>query len=1305
MQYSGMRNGQSDIIRIQGKWPVGYVLDAKVERKIDPGMIVVFFEEKVNATLSILDMSWNLAHAELIYNKYKPGDDIRVVVLDYSEEFNHIRLGIKHLSKKPFETKSWIELGFGSRLSGSKVDFLPNIDIIKLNNGLTGISYDKSYDGVDYQIINKDSETNLLVLGGVNKVEDVQVSAEPNLIENVQSSFELLDNSLFSFNHFLNSLIGNFASDKDKAIIENGFNIDANIFAKDIFFSIPFTINFEFGSPAWDNFQYQIVPALLNVNNTDGNYTKQAINVLEKEKYWINFDPEWNKFNIYNSDINFHGGVKFPEDDICQFTVYTISFGQTDSRATNGKKYGAKKGSFLLGSKLEINSPNQSAGLGNEKKLFDVFKHLQVKQECFEIVERLRKETGELMRSEGEALRIFDKFLEFQEDLARKVGSEDVFRLDKVNRTHYPGAIGWKLPPEVEDYLGIAEGDIQLDVKERVESTKDNVTYEYKKVGNARAELRNNDWILITEEKDDIDINSGLYLQKKISVRQFQIQREIIKDFFDKKLRLDHIENLLMRPDRITPPRTPLVNFYNENLKFTERKQSDNNQILAVKKAVGNDNIFLIQGPPGTGKTTVIAEVVKQLTDNGEKILVTSQTHVAVDNVLEKLAKEESLSFLRIGNLNRVLDSVKHFHPSLQIKNYAKDFTLFLEVQEQIINDFNKEKEVDEIKDVVRVSSLKYSPNIREKLKGFNFRLINLLSKNEFTDFEILISSINKWSEDVESGMDELITPLLYQGANVVFATCIGVKADREFSESELKFDTVIIDEAGKANLAESLVAISLAKKVILVGDQMQLPPYMEENLLDPKESGSFPNTKFGKDFLSDDINHALKISFFEFLEKRITAEEFPRANLEMLNYQHRMHPHIGEFVSSSFYGGKVNMGGMTHLNHLPMDKPFDKEITFINTNSFDNPFEETDGFSAKNPTEAQIITQSVLPNMLEGNSVNPEDIAIIAPYKSQVSLIKRVIENTGDSDLKKIEVSTLDSFQGMEFDIIIFSFTRSAAPYQEKKKVGFLDDARRLNVAFSRAKKKLILVGNATTLTQRSSHYDRIFDYTNLFRNLVKLSKNPKVGRFVDITDFKEFKSPFQKFQEKNPIGSIVTGRIKRIEDYGLFVTVEGRDGLVHISNVAYYSINSINELFAEGEEIKVKIIGYEDAGEKIDLGIKQLSEPKSNNKIKKAERNVPRKPTLESWENLKKRFHIGENYEFTITSVVGFGVFIRMTNDYSGLIHKSHLNPEYRPNFQGNYKKGEKITAQVMEYDDKRKEISLSESLVLLSKRNRKW
>src|SRR5690606_36356891 len=241
------------------------------------------------------------------------------------------------------------------------------------------------------------------------------------------------------------------------------------------------------------------------------------------------------------------------------------------------------------------------------------------------------------------------------------------------------------------------------------------------------------------------------------------------------------------------------------------------------------------------------------------------------------------------------------------------------------------------------------------------------------------------------------------------------------------------------------------------------------------------------------EILHALKSSFFEFIVNRINAEQFPKDNMEMLNYQHRMHPNIGQFVSESFYDGKVEMGSRTHLNRIEMPSPFNKEVVFFDTSNSKNPFEQNDGFSAKNNTESETISEIILPKLFESN-INPSSIAIIAPYKSQVANIKNQINKSESCKFKNIDVSTLDSFQGKEYDIIVFSFTRSSdhnnAPFENGKrkysKVGFLDDARRLNVAFSRAKKKLILVGNAQTLTDPRSHFDKIFDYTKLFETLV---------------------------------------------------------------------------------------------------------------------------------------------------------------------------------------------------------------------------
>ena len=121
-----------------------------------------------------------------------------------------------------------------------------------------------------------------------------------------------------------------------------------------------------------------------------------------------------------------------------------------------------------------------------------------------------------------------------------------------------------------------------------------------------------------------------------------------------------------MNPDKVKNPIKKQVDFINEDLQRTKEEQPDNNQIKAVEKAIGNQNVFLIQGPPGTGKTTVIAEIIEQLTKKGEKILVTGQNHVAVDNVLEKISKKPNLNLLRVGNIERIDESlVKYCYENL----------------------------------------------------------------------------------------------------------------------------------------------------------------------------------------------------------------------------------------------------------------------------------------------------------------------------------------------------------------------------------------------------------------------------------------------------------------------------------------------------------------------------------------------------------------------------------------------------------------------------------------------------------------
>jgi superfamily I DNA and/or RNA helicase len=501
----------------------------------------------------------------------------------------------------------------------------------------------------------------------------------------------------------------------------------------------------------------------------------------------------------------------------------------------------------------------------------------------------------------------------------------------------------------------------------------------------------------------------------------------------------------------------------------------------------------------------------------------------------------------------------------------------------------------------------------------------------------------------------------------VAFATCIGVRTDRELNEYNLKFDTVIIDEAGKANISETLAAISMAKKVILVGDQMQLPPYIDGSLLDENEATSFPKSKYGKNFLKQDIQHALKTSFFEFLVMRIKNKQFPLENKELLNYQHRMHPHIGEFISDSFYEGKVKMGEHTYGNTLTLPSPFEKEVVFINTSSAQNPYESFDGFSAQNDSEAYCISHLVIPKLLE-SGLTTNDFAVVAPYKSQVKHIKKYLkENNNSSHL--IEVSTLDSFQGMEFDVIVFSFTRAASPQQLNKKVGFLDDARRLNVAFSRAKKKLILVGNSDTLTDPRSHYDSLFDYTGLFSRLVDLSKIDKIGNFVELTDYTDLKSPFEIFMDKNKKGSVIEGRIKRLEDYGAFVSLGNLDGLVYISDLSWSKVNHPCDVVEINEDVKVKILNYDLKKKQISLGLKQ-TQPNP-------------------WDIIS--FKRGEKIIGKVENIVDYGLFVEIVEGITGLLHYSNMPYGVRKNFKEKYRKGMMLYVSIDDVNKSKKQVSL--------------
>ncbi len=1258
----------------------GSEYNVRVKEIIHPSLVIVELFKNKKAILPLQNLSWNFSESQKIFSSLKFDDRIRVVVLE-KDLHREVIVSRKHLLNRPSESSKWTSLKIGEKLKGVVQELLVNKLIVETELNLFGvvnISFDNSAtfkigDSINL-ILNGRDEVNQFLKFGIEEIIEID-----HVQDLIKEDFQTQDSDLQSINTFKKSIYYSVAKKDDRENVLSWFENDEKLFSSAITIETTLYVSFGFNTKAWENdFRNALLP-YLGENATEND----ALKFLEHQKYWVRTNTRVDNnegvikhdWVLFNEKLYISGSV-FYEDDEYNFIIFNLSLERTKKRHSLDKTNSLNKGTFLLNSTIRFLSPNSTRPLDSNQK--SAFLKIQSKMLAYETLNRLKIESGAILREEGHSITIFDKFLEYQEDSQRK-GNENL-RLFIDNYKVIPNTItnvAIEIEADLEDLLGVSGDENKMvSIRTKVVSHRENKDVEFVFFSDALVEILNDKTKLhLKSSKISLDaLDGGFYIEPKASLRQYQVQREVIRDFFDKKLKLDHIESLLVRPEKIKPPTEIDLDYINELLEETEKKQPNNNQVKAVKKAVGNNNVFLIQGPPGTGKTTVIAEVVEQLVKKGEKVLVASQTHIAVDNVLEKVSNNKNITCVRLGNSQRIKEELRQYQIDSLIELYSDDFEkLFITNISQIdfllCQDYNYEfKDVREnLKNIIKKNSVDYNESFKELLLNRNYEFLEMLSLTSFSNLENLKTVLIEWKDNLSYEKEVLIKPLLYKSIDVAFATCIGVRTDRELNEYKIKFDTVIIDEAGKANISETLAAISMAKKVILVGDQMQLPPYIDGSLLDEKEASSFPRSKYGKNFLTDDIQHALKTSFFEFLVNRIKNKQFPVENKELLNYQHRMHPHIGEFISDSFYEGKVKMGEHTYGNTLKLPSPFEKEVVFINTSSAQNPYESFDGFSAQNDSEAYCISNLVIPKLLEaGLTIN--DFAVVAPYKSQVKHIKKFLKEHNDNS-HLIEVSTLDSFQGMEFDVIVFSFTRAASPEQRNKKVGFLDDARRLNVAFSRAKKKLILVGNSETLTDPRSHYDTLFDYTGLFSRLVDLSKIDKIGNFVELTDYTDLKTPFEIFVENNQEGSIIDGRIKWVENYGAFVSLGNLDGLIHISDLSWTKISHPLDVVKINEDVRVKILKFDLKKKQVSLGLKQ-AQP-------------------HPWDNfdLKK----GEVVKGKIENIVDYGLFIELEVGVTGLIHISNLPYLKRGNFKEIYKINMEVDVLIDVVKKSKRQISL--------------
>ncbi len=435
-------------------------------------------------------------------------------------------------------------------------------------------------------------------------------------------------------------------------------------------------------------------------------------------------------------------------------------------------------------------------------------------------------------------------------------------------------------------------------------------------------------------------------------------------------------------------------------------------QQQAVRKIIAANELAIVHGPPGTGKTTTLVQAIKALIQKDHKqVLVVAPSNTAVDLLSEKLS-DEKLNVLRVGNPARVSERLM----SLTLDSKMAEHNSMKEIKKM-------KKQANEF----RTMAHKYKRNF---------------GKAEREQRKALFDEAHKIIKDVEKTEQYIIDDLISR-AQVITATLVGAN---HYSVRNITYHTVLIDEAAQALEPACWIPILKAQKVILAGDHCQLSPTIKS-----------------EEAARKGLNTTL-------LEKCV--QHHPEA-VVLLEEQYRMHETIMGYSSDKFYQSRLKANAAVARHQLFAS---DSAIAFIDTAGcgFD---EKTEGTAISNPEEAAFtfkhLTQYIEQLQIHYSNGNFPSIAVISPYRQQIQLLQEQLQHNAKLQpyLKNIAVNTIDSFQGQERDIVYISMTRS----NSDNKIGFLSDVRRMNVAMTRARKKLVVIGDSATLSQFPFYADFI--------------------------------------------------------------------------------------------------------------------------------------------------------------------------------------------------------------------------------------
>lgn len=639
----------------------------------------------------------------------------------------------------------------------------------------------------------------------------------------------------------------------------------------------------------------------------------------------------------------------------------------------------------------------------------------------------------------------------------------------------------------------------------------------------------------ITERSDEAVSIRFIRLDPKVPTRGVLIpylgpsqtalnrQREALTNVAEGKSKNRLLRDFIENPAEITVrPPVDVARWFRADLDTSKRE--------VVRHALGSQDLLIIEGPPGTGKTTVIAEIVEQTLQQSPtaRILIVSQTHIAIDNALRRIEEAGVTGLVRLGRPDdpRVAESARHLLLDKQVKRWSKGVRSSAEAYldnvannngldsrhvkaalllqelssvaaslehvkkhleklekqpasdrtattrqlgEQIVDARHKQDKLLEQRHELFTQAQKILAGdltLREDLTaaeagcGVEALLGSTGSGQKMLD---LVRMQGEWLQRIETDQN-LVTAFL-KTRQVVGGTALGFLGHP--AARDLEFDICIFDEASKATATEALVPLARTQQWVLVGDTRQLPPIDEDILRDEQVMTDHQ--------LTDEL---VQTTLFQHL---VDHTEYPVRH--MLLEQYRMTPAIGNMISTCFYEEKLR--SPSHQVLLGYDQ-ISKPVLWMDTSHLGPQRREPERTAAEtsisNRAEAQlaarhleIIDRAIDRKIIKLPKNGKLEVLVIAAYSRQVEELQRRLASARLNHLAP-EVLSVDAVQGRECDLAIFSVTRS----NDHGEFGFLGQPywRRINVALSRARFGLVIIGDAAFCSSRPGALRDVLDY-----------------------------------------------------------------------------------------------------------------------------------------------------------------------------------------------------------------------------------